>query len=211
MQVGASNFAEARQTFTEVVQAVGDPSDKAEASFNAYQAALAHGDLTAAFQELLQAIKLDSTRFSPFPVRKYRPQCILGAGGFGVTFLCQHEQLRHNVVVKVLRGGGLARNMEEVFDEARMLNQLQHDCIIRVIDCAYALSKDKERPYFVMEYFDGKTLQEYGQARRLPEKDCLAVARLMADGLKAAHDKKILHRDVKPANVLVRREGSTGT
>ena len=61
-----------------------------------------------------------------------------------------------------------------------------------------------------MEYFDGKTLQEYGQAPcPLLEKDCLAVARLMADGLKAAHDKKILHRDVKPANVLVRREGST--
>ncbi len=147
-------------------------------------------------------------RFSPFPVRKYRPQRILGAGGFGVTFLCRHEQLGHNVVVKVLRGDGLARNMEEVFDEARVLNQLRHDCIIRVIDCAYALPRDKERPYFVMEYFDGKTLQEHAQARRLSEKDCVAVVRLMADGLKAAHDKKILHRDVKPANVLIRQDGA---
>ncbi len=208
LQIGAGDFEEARRTFAEVVQAVGDPSGRAEALFNAYQAALAHGDLTAAFHELLEAIKVDGPRFSPFPVREYRPQRILGAGGFGVTFLCRHEQLGHNVVVKVLRGDG-PRNMEEVFDEARMLNQLQHDCIVRVIDCAYALTKDKARPYFVMEYFDGKTLQEYVQAKRLSEKDCLAVARLMADGLKAAHDKRILHRDVKPANVLVRRDGST--
>jgi WD40 repeat protein/tetratricopeptide (TPR) repeat protein len=209
LQVGAGDFTEARQTFTEVVAVVGNATDKAEASFNAYQASLAHGDLSAAFQELLQAIKLDGARFSPFPVRKYRPQRILGAGGFGVTFLCRHEQLQHNVVVKVLRGEGLARNMEELFDEARILNQLQHDCIVRVIDCAYARPKEKDRPYFVMEYFDGKTLQEYVQAQRLSENDCAAVAGLMADGLKAAHDKKIFHRDVKPANVLVRRDGST--
>ncbi len=208
LQVGAGDFGGAAQTFAEVAGAVADPPMRAEAHFNAYQAALAHDDLSAAFREFLEAVKLDGPRFSPFPVRKYRPQRILGAGGFGVTFLCRHEQLGHDVVVKVLRGDGIARNMEEVFGEARVLNQLRHDCIIRVIDCAYALPRDKERPYFVMEYLDGKTLQEYAQARRLSEKDCVAVACLMADGLKAAHDKKILHRDVKPANVLVRRDGA---
>ena len=75
---------------------------------------------------------------------------------------------------------------------------------------AYALPRDKERPYFVMEYFDGKTLQEYAESQRLSEKDCLAVACLIADGLKAAPTRSLLHRDVKPANVMVRRDVRTG-
>ena len=94
LQVGAGDFAEARQTFTEVVQVVGDPSDKAEASFNAYRAALEEKKWDAALAALREAGSHDPQRFAPFPLHRYEPKRILGAGGFGTAILCLRPALR---------------------------------------------------------------------------------------------------------------------
>src|SRR5262249_2638475 len=70
----------------------------------------------------------------------------------------------------------------------------------------YAAPFDKARPYLVMDYFDGVTLDEHARRQPLGVDDAVAVAGQMAEALAAAHKKSILHRDVKPANVLVRQE-----
>ena len=106
LQVGASEFTEARQTFTEVVRVVADPSDKAEASFNAYRAALEEKKWDAALAALREAGSHDAQRFAPFPLHRYEPKRILGAGGFGTAILCLDRHFpSEDVVVKTLHAG----------------------------------------------------------------------------------------------------------
>jgi tetratricopeptide (TPR) repeat protein len=209
LEVVAGNFDQAQRDFQQVATMVADTGGKAEAHFNAYRAVLERRDWDTALRELVNAVKLDGKRFAPFPVGKYHPRSILGAGGFGVAFLCRHKELKAEVVVKTLTGDDLERNVDEVLGEARVLYQLDHPAIIRVLDCGYTIPAEKTRPYFVMSFFEGVTMEEYVQKHGpLSPHDLIAVAQQMAEGLQAAHGKNILHRDVKPANVLVRKDDS---
>src|SRR5262249_10997446 len=205
LEVAAGDFNAAQRDFTEVAELVGDTQGKGEAHHNAYRAALERRDWNSALRELIEAIKLDSRRFAPFPVGKYHPVRILGAGGFGVAFLCRHKQLDADVVVKTLVDDELERDVDQVFTEARTLWQLDHPAIIRLLDCGYTFPSTKTRQYLVMHFFEGMTLEEHVQKNGpLSAGDLTEAARLMAQGLHAAHAKGILHRDVKPANVLIR-------
>src|SRR5207302_2004291 len=81
-----------------------------------------------------------------------------------------------------------------------------HPAVIRVRDCDFA-DGQQTRPYLVVDYFDGATLADYvKQHGPLQVNELLSLARLLAEGLHAAHARGILHRDVKPANLLVRLE-----
>lgn len=208
LEVATGDFASAQQAFRAVAETVTEPSARAEAHHNAYYAALERRAFDEALRELLQAAAIDPRRFAPFPFEKYEPQRILGAGGFGVAFLCKHRNTSSLVVVKSLRTDGLERDLSEVFAEARMLEELEHPNIIRLRDCDYADS-EHARPYLVMDYFESQTLADHvSQHGPLPSDEMLTVARLTAEGLAAAHGRGILHRDVKPANLLVRRDAS---
>jgi serine/threonine protein kinase len=212
LQLGAGDFTEARQTFTEVVQVVGNPADKAEASFNAYRAALEEKKWDAALSALREAGSHDPQRFAPFPLHRYEPKRILGAGGFGTAILCHDSNFDEDVVVKTLHTADLARGVDEVFREARILRRLSHPAIIGVRDCEYADPAHKARPYLVMDHFPGGTLQEFVEERGpLGLEQVLAVAVQVAEGMIAAHAQGVLHRDLKPANLLVRKEGDVWT
>ena len=170
---------------------VEDTAAKAEAHFNAYRTALERRDFATALKELMSAVKLDAKRFAPFPVGKYQPQTILGAGGFGVAFSCRHKELKADVVIKTLTSDDLAREVDEVFNEARVLDQLDHPGIIRLRDCGYTIPAEKSRPYFVMNFFAGATLEEHVKKHgALSPADLIAVARQMAEGLQAAARQK---------------------
>jgi len=205
LEVAAGDFEDAQKDFAAVAVLVrGDEKAQAEAHHNAYRAALEQRDWPIALAELLEAVRLDRDRFLPFPVDKYQPTAILGAGGFGVAFRCRHRRLKTDVVVKSLLAEDLDRDMDDVFAEAQVLRQLDHPAIIRVTDCDFADEANERRPYLVMDYFDGRTLDDVAGDRPLSVDDLRPIAALMARGLHAAHTQKILHRDVKPANVLVR-------
>jgi uracil-DNA glycosylase family 4 len=205
LEIAAGDFTGARSDFSAVAGLVTDAPARAEAHANAYRAALEQRDWETALVELREAVRLDSDRFSPFPMAKYRPSRILGAGGFGVAFLCEHRFLKAPVVVKTLGDVDLERGVDAVFTEAQVLRQLDHPAIIRVQDCGFASLDGESRPYLVMDYFEGVTLEEQARKEPLSVADLRQVGRLMASGLEAAHGQGILHRDVKPANVLVRR------
>jgi len=184
------------------------PEVKAEAHHKAYQAALERQNWTEALESLRQAVALAPVRFAPFPMDHYETTRILGASGFGVVFLCQDRNLGKPVVVKALRTSELSREVKDVFAEARALDGLDHPAIIRLRHCDYA-DNAKTRPYLVMDYFDGPSLECYVEEQgSLSPEDLLAVAFPVAEALQAAHAQGILHRDVKPENVLVRREGT---
>ena len=154
---------------------------------------------------LRDAIAADPARFAPFPPAKYEPERILGAGGFGVAILCRNRHSGGQVVVKTMRRDGLDRDIGEVFREAQALEELDHPAVIRVRDCDYA-DEAGTRPYFVMDYFAGETLADHvGQYGPLDTNAAVDLAKRVASGLAKAHARGILHRDVKPGNLLVRQ------
>ena len=208
LEVVAGDFDAAQKDFQAVALLERDDKAQAEAHHNAYLASLEKRDWPGAIQELVKAVKLDAKRFAPFPVGKYQPIRILGAGGFGVAFLCKHKYMDAQVVVKTLALEDLGRDADKVFTEAQVLRQLEHPAIIRISECGYVDAARKSRPYILMDYFQGATLEEYVKKHGpLAVEDLIAVARQVADGLQAAHAKGILHRDVKPANLLVHKDG----
>jgi tetratricopeptide (TPR) repeat protein len=208
LQVVAGDFGQAQSDFIEVATLVSDAPAQAEALHNAYRAALEQRDWPTALQQLREATRLDPRRHAPFPLAKYQPRRILGAGGFGVAFACRHTELDAEVVVKTLNGEDLSRDVDDVFNEARVLYQLDHPNIIRLLDCGYAFPDEKARPYFVMHFFDGVNLEDQVRSSGpIAFDELVPLARQVAEGLRAAHAKGILHRDVKPANLLVRKDG----
>jgi serine/threonine protein kinase len=199
------DFAGAKKDFETAAGLCHDASRQAEAHVSAFQAALSQRDFDAALKSLLEAARLDEGRFSPFPLDKYRPQRILGAGGFGTAFLCKHAFKRDALVVKSLWTAGLDRSIDDVFNEAQVLSGLSHPAVVQVVDCDFADRAKRSRPYVVMEYFDGPSLAGYVEkSGTLKPEQFLPLARLIAEGLAFAHEHGVFHRDVKPANILVR-------
>jgi serine/threonine protein kinase len=204
LEVVTGEFESAQRDFRQLAQMVPDSPARAEAAHNAYLAALERRAWDDALAELNEAARLDPARFAPFPTEKFEPERILGAGGFGVAFLCRNTRSGGRVVIKTLRSEGLDRGIGEVFREAQTLEELEHPAIIRIRDCDFADS-GRSRPYLVMDYFQGQTLAEHvEQNGPLKVSEALPLARLVAEGLQRAHERGILHRDVKPANLLVR-------
>jgi len=208
LEVAAGNFESAQQHFHGVALLVAEPAARAAAQHNAFRAALERRQWDEALTTYREAAGSAPGRFGLFPEAKYEALRILGAGGFGVVFLCRHRNSGSRVVVKALRVDGLDRNVAEVFREAQVLEELEHPAIIRLRDCDFA-DAAQEHPYLVMDYFEGQTLAEHIQQHgALAADELQALAGPVAEALHAAHSRGILHRDVKPANLLVRRDHS---
>ena len=211
LEVATGSFAAAQKDFAEAAQLSQDQSQQAEAHFNRYSAALEQGEWQTALEALQTAAELDANKYAPFPLHKYEPERILGAGGFGVAFLCRNRHTEKRMVVKTLRSDTLDRTLNEVFREAQVLEELEHSAIIRLRDCDYA-DADMTRPYLVMDYFAGQTLEDYIEKNgTLSPEEAMALMRPVAEALQAAHKRGILHRDVKPGNLLVQKESGKST
>jgi len=209
LQVASGQCAEACETFDNLaVMVKDDPTALAQARYNAYRAALEQRNWERALQALREAIQLLPDRYAPFPLEKYEPQRILGAGGFGVAFLCQHTTTHGLRVIKTLQLDGLDRDVRTVFEEARVLESLEHESIIRLRDCDFA-DRQRTRGYLVMDYFAGVNLGDYvKQKKPLTATELLPLARQVAEAMQAAHERNVWHRDLKPDNLLVRREAN---
>ncbi len=181
-------------------------SAEAIVHYDAHRAALEQRQWETATEALLKATILDPERFEPFPLREYKIEKILGAGGFGTAFLCKDRGLNNKVVIKTLHQATLEHDTESIFCEVQILQRLNHPAIVTTTHCEVA-DKGKTRPYIVMGYFDGMAfLDDY-----LTQHGCLdtatarQLAQKIAHGMQAAHAQGILHRDLKPANILVRK------
>jgi serine/threonine protein kinase len=130
----------------------------------------------------------------------------VGRGGMGVVWLCRDEILGREVAVKQI--GGLPGEPEvetmRAMREARSAAALNHPNVVAVYDVV----NHDGRPWLVMEYVDGQTLAEIlADEGRLPPRQVAGIGALLADALNRAHERGIVHRDIKPGNVLVDRSG----
>jgi tetratricopeptide (TPR) repeat protein len=208
LQAAAGDFEGAKTTFSEVARVATEPSARAEARCNTFRVALEQRKWDEALGALQEAAKIEPKRFAPFPLDRYAPQRILGAGGGGVAFLCKDASTGESVVVKALHAADLERSADNIFREAKLLTQLALPVLGGARECGFAAPEEQARPYLVLEYFPGGTLQQFVQQRgMLTPPQLLAVAVPIAQALRVAHGHGLLHRDLRPANVLVRKEG----
>jgi tetratricopeptide (TPR) repeat protein len=209
LEVVVGDLEASQHDFQEVARLVADPISQAEAHHNVYRAALERRDWTEALAALRRAAALDADAFEPFPLSRFELLRILGAGGFGATFLCEERGRAGRVVVKALRPDSLDHDADTLFREMRILQELDHPALLGVRDCGYA-DGDGARPYLVLEYFEGQTLAEHvNQHGPLSPEEWLEVCWPLARALQAVHGRGILHRSLRPGAVLLRREPLT--
>ena len=142
---------------------------------------------------------------APLNIGRYQVTDRLGHGGMGTVFLARDPSLERFVAIKLMRQGFDTPDMRERFvREARAVAGLRHPCIVTLFE----YGDHNGQPFIVMEYVTGKTL-----AALIAERTPMTLARqlqLIEDlcrGLEHAHKAGIIHRDVKPANIMVDGEG----
>jgi tRNA A-37 threonylcarbamoyl transferase component Bud32 len=142
---------------------------------------------------------------------RYRLEARIGAGGMSTVYRAQDETLQRPVAIKLMNRevASDSDQLERFRREARAVAQLSHPHIVGVIDAGDDLDPTHPRPYIVFEYIEGETLKDRIRRRgRLPIAEAVAYAIEIARALGAAHARHIVHRDVKPQNVLIDEEGS---
>jgi len=129
----------------------------------------------------------------------------IGAGGMGEVYRARDEHLTRDVAIKVLPSGTLtdASARKHFHKEALILSQLNHPNIATIHDFDTQQGVD----FLVMEYIPGITLSEKVAGRPLPEKEVLRLGVQLAEGLSAAHEHGVIHRDLKPGNLRVTSDG----
>ncbi len=139
-------------------------------------------------------------------IQGYRIEEKIGHGAMGTVYKAEHLGLRRPVAIKILRRD-LARDtiqVERLKEEAKLLASLDHPNIVRALDAG----ESRGFPFFVMEYVEGETIKEKLQRQGpLDEVEALAITRGIADALERARRMGVVHRDVKPGNVILSTKG----
>ncbi|MFO0865406.1 MAG: serine/threonine-protein kinase [Gemmataceae bacterium] len=153
-----------------------------------------------------QAEQILQGKWRRFTIGKYKVLERLGSGGMGSVYLCEHKLMRRRVAVKVLPTAKAAdpSALERFYREARAVAALDHPNIVH----AYDIDQDEQLHFLVMEHVDGASLQDVvKKSGPLPVLRACHYIRQSALGLQHAHEARLVHRDIKPGNILVDRSG----
>ncbi|MBL8747737.1 MAG: serine/threonine protein kinase [Planctomycetes bacterium] len=143
----------------------------------------------------------------PGPLGQWEPVRLLAAGGMGEVYLARHRDLGTEVALKVLPAMPLdllASVRERFAREARLTARVRHPGVVKI----HGNDTAGDRPYLVLEFVAGSTLRERLRRGPLPIAEAARIAAATADVLAAAHAEGVLHRDVKPDNVMLEPDGS---
>ena len=143
----------------------------------------------------------------PERIGEYRILEVIGRGGMGQVYLAEREApgFRQRVALKLLRRGLDTDDLVRRFrNERQILASLDHPNIARLLDVG---ATGDGRPYFVMEHVDGRPITEHCDARRLDVRARLHLFRTVCSAVQHAHQSLVVHRDLKPGNILVTDAG----
>jgi serine/threonine protein kinase/tetratricopeptide (TPR) repeat protein len=132
---------------------------------------------------------------------------ILGKGGMGTVYLARDQRLGRYVAIKVLNASELAYDDRKArfLREARSAASIRHPNVATIHEVGETV---EGIPFIVMEYCEGETLSQRVRRRPIEAAEFLSIARQIASGLAAAHEKNIIHRDIKSANIIVEPSGA---
>ena len=132
----------------------------------------------------------------------------IGRGGMGVVYKAVRKFPHQVVALKVLGPTMMSQAAFARFKfETEVLAKLQHDGIARIYDAGIAKGNGPERPWFAMEYINGRPLNEWVQQQEPSLSNRLVLMERIAEAVHHAHSRGVVHRDLKPANILVQEDG----
>jgi len=167
-------------------------------------------DSAATFLEDCPTTELLSAHLSAMAGKRigaYRIIREIGQGGMAVVYLAERadDQYRKHVAIKMLKPGTKKDEILRRFrNERQTLASLDHPSIVRLLDGG---SSDEGLPYLIMEYVEGVRIDEYCDTRRLSIAERLRLFRAVCLAVQYAHETLVIHRDLKPGNILITKEG----
>ena len=138
-------------------------------------------------------------------INQYKILSSIGKGGMGEVYLAEDTKLDRQIALKILptEFAEDAERMSRFVREAKSASALNHPNIITI----YEINEFENTHYIATEFIDGKTLDDYAKDNPLSYKSALDIAIQVASGLDEAHEAGIVHRDIKPDNVMIRENG----
>ncbi len=208
LEILAGEPQEAQITLRKVCKLTSDPKTLADAYYNLFLVGLLEqGNWPAAFENYQQAVQFDPVGLALVPAEQYVPLAIRSASASEVEFVCQESSSKASVIVSALFTQELNQDVAGVFKEIGKLAAIAHSGICKPLRWGYVDPARQARPYLVFEHFDGISLQDHVEKWGcLKPTDLLSIASQAADALQAAHQLQVLHRELKPSNILLRKE-----
>jgi eukaryotic-like serine/threonine-protein kinase len=150
-----------------------------------------------------------STGMLPDRIGPYRILGLIGEGAMGIVYEAEQERPHRRVALKIIRPGIATPAMLRRFEhEYEFLGRLQHPGIAQIYEADVADAGYGPQPYFAMELVRGRRLDEYVRLRELTVRERLTLVAQIADAVQHAHHRGVIHRDLKPGNILVTEAGA---
>ena len=149
-----------------------------------------------------------SARSHPAAIGRYRILRVLGEGGMGVVYEAEQDEPRRIVALKVIKLDlATPDRLRRFKQESQALARLQHPGIAQIYESNTADTGFGPQPYFAMESIRGLPLQQYAEVHQLETRQKLALMVKVCDAVHHAHQRGLIHRDLKPGNILVDESG----
>ncbi|MDC0716545.1 serine/threonine-protein kinase [Nannocystis bainbridge] len=203
MTIGRRSVDHDERTLLQGPQSSGRPSEEREALLGASETLPAGSDGLAATGDGAAR----PTRVRGSVVGRYVVLSLLGTGGMGAVYAAHDPELDRKVALKLLRPDASPGEAARMIREARALARLSHPNVVAVHDVGVVGDGEVDEVFIAMEFVDGATLRGWLRQRSRSLREIVEVFAAAARGLAAAHAVDLVHRDFKPDNVMVGRDG----